>query len=257
MWKETGSGISAAMSAYLALADGIRERAMSQVIMVVDDDSSVVRLVEFILQRDGFQVAAFPDGQSALEALDAVKPALMIVDWMMPRLDGVELAKRVRELRDYQKIPILFLTAKSQMADKYDAFSVGADDFIVKPFDPLELLFRVRAFLRLVADELQDDESRITVGDLVLEPARYAVVVGNDEIALTKLETSVLRFLIEHRDEIVSAEQLASKVLGDGEGRSVDAAHAHIRHLRRKIEVDPARPRRLVTVGRKGYRFFG
>jgi DNA-binding response OmpR family regulator len=231
---------------------------MSSKILVVEDDPTVRRLVEFVLEQDGFEVFAFEGGAAALEALDAVAPDLAIVDLMMPDIDGIEVTRQIRARSQFNKTPILVVTAKTHTVDKYEAFSAGADDYIVKPFDPLELTFRVRSYLRLTSGEGGQAIGPLDLGRVRLEPARYTVFIDDQEIQLTKLETAVLHYLMSHRDEVISAEQIAQRVLGQGSGaaaRSVDAAQAHIRHLRQKLESDPSQPAIIVTVGRKGYRF--
>lgn len=231
---------------------------MSSKILVVEDDPTVRRLVEFVLEQDGFEVFSFAGGAAALEALDAVAPDLAIVDLMMPDIDGIEVTRQIRARSQFNKTPILVVTAKTHTVDKYEAFSAGADDYIVKPFDPLELTFRVRSYLRLTSGEAGQAIGPLDLGRVRLEPARYTVFIDDQEIQLTKLETAVLHYLMSHRDEVISAEQIAQRVLGQGSGaaaRSVDAAQAHIRHLRQKLESDPSQPAIIVTVGRKGYRF--
>lgn len=226
-------------------------------ILVVEDDPTVRRLVEFVLDQEGFEVVSFQGGQEAILALDSLSPDLAIVDLMMPDVDGIEVTKQIRARSHYNKVPILVVTAKTHTVDKYEAFSAGADDYIVKPFDPMELTFRVRSYLRLTAGEGGQAMGPIDLGHVHLEPAKYVVTVDGREIQLTKLETAVMHYLMSHRDEVISAEQIAQRVLGNGTsaGRSVDAAQAHIRHLRQKLERDPSAPEIIVTVGRKGYRF--
>ena len=231
---------------------------MSTKIMVVEDDPTVRRLVEFVLDQEGFEVMSFEGGMEAINALDTLAPDLAIVDLMMPDVDGIEVTRQIRARSQFNKVPILVVTAKTHTVDKYEAFSAGADDYIVKPFDPMELTFRVRSYLRLTAGDVGGGVGPLDYGRVKLEPARYTVIIDEREIQLTKLETAVLHYLMSHRDEVISAEQIAQRVLGQGSGaaaRSVDAAQAHIRHLRQKLEEDPSQPSIIVTVGRKGYRF--
>ena len=227
-------------------------------ILVVEDDPTVRRLVEFVLDQEGFEVLSFEGGQDAIDALDTMSPDLAIVDLMMPDVDGIEVTRQIRARSQFNKMPILVVTAKTHTVDRYEAFSAGADDYIVKPFDPMELTFRVRSYLRLTAGDGGAAIGPLDLGRVRLEPARYTAYIDDREVQLTKLETAVMHYLMSHRDEVISAEQIAQRVLGQGSGaaaRSVDAAQAHIRHLRQKIEEDPANPTLIVTVGRKGYRF--
>jgi DNA-binding response OmpR family regulator len=226
-------------------------------IMVVEDDPTVRRLVEFVLDQEGFEVVSFEAGQDAIDALDALAPDLAIVDLMMPDIDGIEVTRQIRARSQFNRMPILVVTAKTHTVDRYEAFSAGADDFIVKPFDPMELTFRVRSYLRLTSVGEGQSIGPLDCGRVRLEPARYTVYVDEREIQLTKLETAVLHYLMSHHDEVISAEQIAQRVLGQGatSARSVDAAQAHIRHIRQKVELDPSQPTLIITVGRKGYRF--
>lgn len=233
---------------------------MSNRIAIVEDDPSTRRLIEFVLSKENFEVRAYANGKEALEALGEFSPDAVVADLMMPEMDGIELTKQLRARAEFNKVPILILTAKDQVVNKYEAFSAGADDYINKPFDPLELIFRVRSYLRLTSGGAATAPERLEVGRVRLEPAMYLAVVDGQEVQLTKLETAVLEYLMQHKDEVISAEQLSTQVLGymSGSGaRSVDAAQAHVRNLRQKLEQDPTNPTILVTVGRKGYRFNG
>ncbi|HEY9723429.1 MAG TPA: response regulator transcription factor [Oscillatoriaceae cyanobacterium] len=234
---------------------------MSNRIIVVEDDPSTRKLIEFVLGKESFEVFSYANGKEALEALGQVNPDVVITDLMMPEMDGIELTKQLRARSEYNKVPILVLTAKDQMVNKYEAFTVGADDYINKPFDPLELIFRVRSYLRLTSDTTAASApEQLEVGRVRLERGMYCAYVEGVEVQLTKLETAVLEYLMQHKDQVISAEQISTEVLGHMSGsgaRSVDAAQAHIRNLRQKLEKDPTNPTILVTVGRKGYRFNG
>jgi DNA-binding response OmpR family regulator len=237
-----------------------QEPAMSPSVMVVEDDPSTRRLIEFVLEKEGFAVASFPNGRAALDALPEFSPDVVIADLMMPELDGIGLVRELRSRASLAKLPVLVLTAKDQVVSKYEAFSVGADDYITKPFDPLELVFRVRSYLRLLGGEpAAAQPESLEVGRVRLEPAKFVALLEGREIQLTKLETAVLQYLMAHKDEVISAEQISTQVLGHqgAAARSVDAAQAHVRKLRQKLEADPANPTILLTVGRKGYRFVG
>lgn len=229
-------------------------------IMVVEDDASTRRLIEFLLENDGFKVFGFENGESALAQADDVKPDLVVMDLMMPDMDGFQLGKELRARKEFNKVPILVLTARGETVDKYEAYKVGVDGYMTKPFDSLELLYSIRAFLRLT----QQQEAKrigggnpIEVGAVRLEPSKFQVTVNGEDIQLTRMETAILHFLMEHPGQVFSADELSTRVLESlqGSGRSVDAVHAHIRNLRAKIEADAKEPRILVTMGRKGYYF--
>lgn len=231
------------------------ERPLSDKILIVEDDPDIRRLLEFVLKNEGFVTQSYDNGQAAIKQIDAVAPDLAIVDLMLPGIDGIEVCRHIRSNSQFDRMPILVVTARDHAVDKYEAFAVGADDYITKPFDALELSCRVRAFLRLTKG--RKDTGATDVLDLNgvrLDPTRYTATVRGEKVVLTRLETFVLQFLMSQPGRVFSAEQLSIQVLGDG-GRSVDAAHAHIRNLRQKIEADPRHPVLLVTMGRKGYFF--
>lgn len=228
---------------------------MNEKIVIVEDDVNTRRLLEFILDNEGYKPFAFEDAQAALDAVEEIRPDLAIVDLMMPDMDGVELSRKLRAQARYDKMPILVVTARDHAVDRYEAFAVGVDDYITKPFDTIELTCRVRAFLRLVGSRTPAEPmTPIEVGGLKLDPARFTVTVRGQDIVLTRLETAILHYLMKHAGQVYSAEQLSSSILAEG-GRSVDAAHAHIRNLRNKIELNPKEPKIVVTMGRKGYYF--
>jgi DNA-binding response OmpR family regulator len=228
-------------------------------IMVVEDEPTMRRLIEFLLVNDGFTVHSFDSGQAALDNIAAIKPELIVMDLMMPEMDGFELGRRLRACSEYNKVPILVLTALDAKVDKYEAYNIGADGFLTKPFDSLELLYTIRAFLRLTS---QHEAKRlggvpISVGGIKLDPAKFQATVLGEDIQLTRMETAILLYLMEHPGQVFSADELSSRVLEgqQGSGRSVDAVHAHIRNLRNKLELDAKDPKILVTMGRKGYYF--
>ncbi len=233
---------------------------MATHIMIVEDDAAIRRLVSFLLQNEGFEVTASEDARAARAALDAGKPPdLMILDLMLPDQDGVALGRELRQRHGFERVPILALTARDQTVDKYEAYKAGFDGYLTKPFDPLELVYSIRAFLRLVNQA--DDPSAPELGPEAfrLAPAKFTVVAEGRELTLTRLETAVLHFLMRHPREVYSAEQLADAVLqsSHGQARTVDAVHAHIRNLRTKLELDPKNPTWIKTMGRRGYYFAG
>jgi DNA-binding response OmpR family regulator len=227
---------------------------MPHKIIVVDDEPDTRRLLEFILRDGGFEPFGFEDGQSALSAVDDIRPDLAIIDLVMPNMDGIDLVRRLRARTALESVPLLMLTARDHAIDRYEAFAVGVNDYITKPFDPIELIYRVRAFLRRASagtHATTEAQCPIMLGDIKLDPARFMVTVRGQEVALTRLETAVLHFLMSRPGQVFSAAQLSAGLLEGG--RTVDAAHAHVRHLRVKLELDPSEPRIIVTMGRKGY----
>lgn len=231
---------------------------MPNTILVVEDEPSTQRLLDMILTSEGFEVRTCDNGSEALGEIERLKPDLVVLDLMMPEMDGFEFSRRVREKRNFDRLPILVLTAKEDTADRYEAFLAGATDFIRKPFDPLELLFRIRSSLRLTGGTPAGTPEVITVGRVRLEPSKYRAQVDEREVILTKLETKILEYLMTHPGQVFSAEHLSGLIASGADGapaRSLDAAHAHIRHLRQKLEPDPKAPTLIVTMGRKGYYF--
>lgn len=231
-------------------------------IMVVEDDRTVSGLIGFILGSEGFRVLPFYTGQDALAAFDEVRPDLIILDLMMPGMTGFEFAQAVRARAGTRRLPILVVTASDQTSARYEAFQAGADDFVTKPFDAQELLFRVRAFLRLTTPTDEEAPSRPAVTEVEprvrVNPSTMVVTLDGRQIQLTRLESLVLQHLIANPDRILSAEEITNEVLASESGsRSADAAQAHVKNLRNKLELDPAHPTLIVTVGRRGYRFMG
>jgi two-component system phosphate regulon response regulator PhoB len=229
-------------------------------IMIVEDDAAIRRLVTFLLQNEGFEVTASHDAREAWTSLDGQPPPdLVILDLMLPDQDGVTLGRDLRQRPGFERVPILALTARDQTVDKYEAYKAGFDGYLTKPFDPLELVYSIRAFLRLASPP--DDASAPEIGpeQFRLAPAKFTVQTEAVEVTLTRLETAVLQYLMRHPREVFSADQLADTVLqsAHGQARTVDAIHAHIRNLRTKLEADPKNPAWIKTMGRRGYYFAG
>lgn len=227
-------------------------------IALVEDDSAVRRLVNFLLTNEGFELSCYEGAEEARTGISERTPDLAIVDLMLPDEDGLSLCRWLRQRGETQSIPLLALTARDQTVDKYEAFKAGFDGYIVKPFDPLELVFTIRAFLRL-ASVVHVEETSQSLGPSYfrLYPARFLVNVAGQDITLTRMETAVLEHLMRHPRQVFSAEKLCEDVLEalKGQGRSSDAVHAHIRNLRAKVEADSKNPIWIRTMGRRGYFF--
>jgi DNA-binding response OmpR family regulator len=231
---------------------------MSNQIMVVEDDNAIRRLLTFLLQNEGFEVTSHPDAAQARSALKGPKPNLIILDLMLPDQDGVSFAQELRQSQGFERVPVMALTARTQTIDKYEAFQAGFDSYLTKPFDPLELIFNIRALLRLASPIEETVPAELGTADCRLTPAKYHLMVEGREVLLTRLETALLAYLMRHPGQVFSAELLAERILSkgeDGEGRTVDAIHAHIRNLRSKVEADPKNPAWVKTLGRRGYYF--
>lgn len=220
--------------------------------LIADDDRKTVELVKLYLQRDGYQVVTAYDGRSALDAAREQRPDLVVLDLMMPELDGLDVC---RLLRAESKVPIIMLTARTTEADRITGLDLGADDYVTKPFSPRELAARVRAVLRRVAErEAEQGPQQLRLGRLVVDFRRHEAKVGAEPVALTPTEFKLLKVLATEPGRAFSRAQLVDQVLSDGyEGfeRTIDV---HVMNLRRKIEPDPSRPRYLLTVYGVGYK---
>ncbi|MGD0153303.1 MAG: response regulator transcription factor [Thermacetogeniaceae bacterium] len=226
---------------------------MSTKILVVDDEESIVKLVSFNLNKEGFQTIAAGDGNEAWEVIQRDRPDLIILDVMLPEMDGFSLCRLLRQ--EGSAIPILMLTAKDEEIDKVLGLEIGADDYLTKPFSPRELIARVRAILRRSGDKEQDQSERMEFGELVVFPGRYEVSLHGEQLVLTPKEFELLLLLCRSAGLVLSREYILQKLWGYdfyGDTRVVDV---HISHLREKLEQDPARPRYIMTVRGVGYKF--
>lgn len=223
-------------------------------ILVAEDEPSLRKLLEVILGKEGYEVTTVSNGEEAWEAIQVRVPDLLLTDIMMARMDGMELCRRVRAHNECAHMPILMLTAKDEQLDKYQGFREGADDYMTKPFDPVELVFRIQAHLRRVSASLKPAGDLMKIGKLELDRRNYQARVDGREIQLTKSEFSILGHLMNHADEVVSAEQLLVEALAypPRVGNS-EIVRTHIRNIRQKIEHDPGNPEIILTVARHGY----
>jgi DNA-binding response OmpR family regulator len=223
-------------------------------ILLVDDEESIQRLLAYPLERDGFRVVPAHDGEEALERFAAEPIDLVVLDLMLPKLDGLEVCKR---LRAQSTVPIIMLTARDDEFDKVLGLELGADDYITKPFSIREFRSRVRALLRRAAAprrEIREDET-IESGDLRIDPAKRAVSVRGEVVELTYVEFELLRTLAETPGKVFSRQALLEAVWGDSAYREPRTIDVHIRHLREKLERDPRQPEYVFTVRGVGYRF--
>ncbi len=224
----------------------------TQTILVVDDERKIADLVRTYLEREGYRVILAGDGPAALEAARSQRPALIVLDWMLPGISGVDVC---RALRQESNVPIVMLTARAEESDKLVGLELGADDYVTKPFSPRELVARVRAVLRRSEATVTPDRAPLTVGDVTADLARHQVTVSGRPVDLTPTEFSLLATLIESPGRVFTRLQLLDKALGEsyeGYERTVDA---HIKNLRQKLEPDPARPKYVLTVYGIGYKF--
>lgn len=220
-------------------------------ILVVDDEEKIRKLVRLYLEKEGFAVEEAEDGRVALEKFRTGQYSLLIVDLMMPDVDGWRVC---REIRQSSAIPIIMLTARGEEFDRVLGLELGADDYLVKPFSTKELVARVKALLRRSSGQLQSASSEITAGLLSIDKERHRVSIGNEVINLTPLEFDLLYFLAKNRGRVFSREQLMETVWGYdfyGDARTVDT---HVKKLREKL-THPDVKRMLITVWGVGYKF--
>ncbi|MCJ7717765.1 MAG: response regulator transcription factor [Anaerolineales bacterium] len=226
---------------------------MKEIILVVDDEPKITRLAQDYLEKSGFTVLTSGDGQQALTITRQEKPDLIVLDLMLPGMDGLDVCRAIRRESD---VPIIMLTARAEEADQLIGLELGADDYITKPFSPRALVARVRALLRRTQGNLLQEEL-IRLGDLELDLRRQQLSLKGEFIHLTRSDFLLLEILAKHPGQPLSREQLLEKlhdVVYDGVDRSVDS---HIKNLRRKIEPDPSRPAYIQTVYGFGYKIQG
>ncbi|HEY2053138.1 MAG TPA: response regulator transcription factor [Solirubrobacterales bacterium] len=225
-------------------------------ILLVDDEQSIQTLLSYPLRKEGYHVTSALDGSEALQRFDEGRFDLVVLDLMLPRRDGVEVC---RELRQRSQVPIIMLTAKGSESDKVAGLEVGADDYITKPFSMREFRSRVKAALRrsrMVTPLVdQGDECPIVQGELTIDFDRRQVTLAGDEIRVTYVEFEILGALARSPGRVLTRETLLEHVWGDSEYRDPRTVDVHIRHLREKIERDPKEPEFLFTVRGVGYRF--
>jgi DNA-binding response OmpR family regulator len=224
-------------------------------ILLVDDEQPIQTLLSFPLQRDGYEVVQAADGAEALARFDEQVFDLVVLDVMLPRMDGLEVCRRLRAKGE--TVPIIMLTAKSEEIDKVLGLELGADDYITKPFSMREFRSRVKAALRRsgMARTESDDERPIDVRGLRIDPGKRSVARNGDTVATTYVEFEILAALARSPGRVFTRDMLLARVWGDSAYRDPRTIDVHIRHLREKIEADPKEPEYLFTVRGVGYRF--
>jgi phosphate regulon transcriptional regulator PhoB len=224
-------------------------------ILVVDDEELIQELLRFNLEKEGYRVIVAKDGVQALDLLTREHPNLIILDLMLPGIDGLEVCRQIRFNPRFHEVPLIMLTAKGEEIDKVLGLELGADDYITKPFNTRELLARIKARLRRVYDT--DKSSEISNGDIRLDINNLQVYIRGEEIVLTPKEFELLRILVRHPGKAYSRDELLEQIWGYeylGDSRTVDV---HVRHLRQKIESDPSKPDYIETIRGLGYRYKG
>ena len=228
----------------------------AETILVVDDNREIVYSISELLKYEGYQVVKAYDGMEALEALEREKIDLILLDVMMPKMNGLSA---LMKLRERSKIPVIILSAKTEESDKVSGLVLGADDYVEKPYQPAELTARVKAHLRRYhawgAEKPETDEDRIVNGGLVLDKKQRLVIVEGQEVRLTATEYKIFELLMEHPGQIFPAEQIYELVWKERADFAVEnTVMVHIRHIREKVEIDAKKPRYIKVVWGIGYK---
>ena len=227
-------------------------------ILICDDDEAIVRAVEIYLKGENYEVVKAYDGQQAVAAVKADSSInLALLDVMMPVMDGITA---LSEIREFTNIPIIFLTAKDQDSDKIIGLNIGADDYITKPFNPVELLARVRSQLRRFVNlggENNNSSNLLSIGNIQLDDDKKKVMVDGEEIAITKTEFLILKYLMMNPGKVCSADDIYRDIWNDEPIDAEKVVAVHVRHIREKIEIDPSNPHYLKVVWGHGYKIEG
>jgi len=247
--------------AHLALAPKLDEnddqRMSDQTrgrILVVDDEPTIAEIVSRYIERAGYETRIAADGHAALARASTWHPDLVVLDLMLPGIDGLEVMRLLRE-NGGPRVAVILLTAKGEQSDRIDGLRLGADDYVVKPFSPVELVARVEAVLRRTEPEEDGPEPVLHFGELQIDPAGRRVIVDGEEIVLTQREFDLLAFLARHPGQVFTRDQLMEQVWRFSFYSDTSTVTVHIRRLRAKIEREPAQPRFVETVWGVGYRF--
>jgi two-component system OmpR family response regulator/two-component system alkaline phosphatase synthesis response regulator PhoP len=223
-------------------------------ILVVEDEASIAEVVSLYLKRAGYGVQIASDGRQAMDIFEKDMPDFVILDLMLPQVDGLSLT---RWLRDRTNVPIIMLTARREEIDRIMGLEMGADDYVVKPFSPQELVSRVRAVMRRLGREQEESEPErnLSFDKLSINPGSRVVTINDTSVELTVKEFDMLYLLARHPKQVFTREQLLERVWGGAQYIDPGTVTVHVRRLREKLEVDPSHPTRLVTVWGVGYKF--
>jgi two-component system response regulator RegX3 len=228
----------------------------STTVLVVEDEDSFIDALTVGLAREGFRVQVARDGAQALDLFDAVRPDIVLLDVMLPKVSGIDVC---RAIRAKSKVPIIMVTAKASEIDTVVGLEVGADDYVSKPYRLRELVARMRAVLRRSPDLVAIDDSAdgevLEVGDVTLDPSRHEVVIRGDEVSLPLKEFELLHLLLENAGRVLSRDLLIDRVWGHDYVGDTKTLDVHIKRLRAKVEADPTNPSRIVTIRGLGYKY--
>lgn len=223
-------------------------------ILVVDDEKELTSLVSLHMKMAGYEVLTAANGEKALAAAQEEKPDLIILDLMLPKIDGWEVCRRLRQDPEIKNVPVIMLTARAEIEDKLKGFEAGADDYVTKPFSPRELVSRVKRVLARAESVLQKPK-RYIKGKLEIDLEDFKVKVEGKEVELTEKEKGVLKALVSRPGELLTHEQILDMVWGENNIVEYGNIDVHIRHLREKIEKDPENPQLIKTIKGEGYKF--
>ena len=227
----------------------------STTVLVVEDEDSFIDALTVGLAREGFRVQVARDGAQALDLFDAVRPDIVLLDVMLPKVSGIDVC---RAIRARSKVPIIMVTAKASEIDTVVGLEVGADDYVSKPYRLRELVARMRAVLRRAPGVTVDDGPStevLEVGDVTLDPSRHEVVIRGDDVSLPLKEFELLHLLLENAGRVLSRDLLIDRVWGHDYVGDTKTLDVHVKRLRAKVEADPANPSRIVTIRGLGYKY--
>ena len=222
-----------------------------QTILIVDDEMNICELISLYAKKEGYEVAVANDGNEAVEKFRKLNPSIVILDIMLPGKDGWQVC---REMREVGETPIIMLTAKGETFDKVQGLEMGADDYMVKPFEMKELMARVKAVLRRAAESQEESEDEVVIGDLRINQTTHEATIRNKKLSLPLKEFELLTFLVKNKNKVFTREQLLEKIWGYDFVKDSRTVDVHIKRLREKIE-GPKNPWRIQTVWRVGYKF--
>lgn len=229
---------------------------MNNKIIVIDDDPSINELIKVNLELSGYSVIQAYDGVKGFALVKQEMPSLIILDVMMPDVDGFTVAKRIRQNEETKNIPIIMLTALSQLNDKVNGFNIGVDDYLVKPFEVEELMVRVRALLKRTKQIPESASTRdlLTLGEITLLPEQYSVKIGDKQVKLTPIEFDIFNLLFQNHGNMVSSAKLLKDIWGYSPDDDIETIRVHIRHLRSKIDKIANGKKYIETIYGGGYK---
>ena len=225
-------------------------------ILIIDDDQNINELIKINLELNGYEAISALDGTKGFALARQELPALIVLDVMMPEVDGYTVAKRIRENQETKNTPILMLTALGMLSDKAKGFDIGVDDYLVKPFEIEELLMRVRALLKRsnALPESASTKDLLTIGDITLIPESYSVKIGENTVKITPIEFDILNLLVQNHGQMVSSAKLLKDIWGYSPDEEIDTIRVHVRHLRTKLDKISNGKKYIETIYRGGYK---